>query len=307
MRRSIFRLLAAACLCLMTYGTGFAQRITATLLLTDSAPAYGEVAEALRGELERVAPGAAQWDIATVADPKPPASRLTVTVGRAALAAALNGSRENGGPILAALVPRLAFERETRLGTPRGPLSAIVLDQPPARLIALVRAALPQARRIGMLVGADSRHLAGAFRAAALEQGMTLQTEDVEKSGVFEALRVLLEESDVLLAIADPSIYNDETIAGILGAGYRRRVPLIGFSPAYVKAGALIGLYATPAQVGRAAASAVREYLASGVMASPAAPAEFSIRVNDAVARSLGLNLTEEEIRKSMRQFERRQ
>lgn len=309
MPRAAIRLIATVCLCLMTYGTSFAQRVPLAVILTDTSPAYREAADEMRGELERIAPGTVQWETVLVAERKPRDSgpRLTVTMGRAALASALDGGREANGAILAALLPRLAFEREVGRGTGRGGTSAIVLDQPPSRQLALIRAALPQARRIGMLVGADSRHQVAAFRNAALEQGLSLVTEDAEKRGLFEALRSLLDESDVLLAVADPTVYNDETIAAILSSGYRRRIPLVGFSPAYVKAGALLGIYSTPAQVGRAAAAAVREYLASGVFPAPAPPNEYTVRVNEAVSKSLGLYLTEDEVRKSMRQMERRQ
>jgi hypothetical protein len=59
---------------------------------------------------------------------------------------------------------------------------------------------------------------------------------------------------DALLAVPDPLVFNSQTAANILAAAYRRRIPLIGFSPAYTRAGALVSLYSTPDQIGFAAA-----------------------------------------------------
>lgn len=293
----------------MTYGTCTAQRPVAQMVLADSGDAYREFADTLRGEIDRLLPGQLQWETSLAQErrPRSQAPGIVVSVGRSAFASVLDSGTEIPGQsqIVAALLPRLAFDRELARASGKHAASAVVLDQPPSRQFALIRAALPQVRRVGILVGIDSRPLVPAFRAAAQEQEMILQVEDVSVRGIYAALQSLLEESDVILAVADPSVYSDETIASILTAGYRRRIPLLGFSPAYVKAGALLGIYSTPAQVGKATATLVRD-IVSGAAPSIVAPTEYSIKINESVAKSLGLVLSEDDIRRRMRIFEKR-
>lgn len=59
----------------------------------------------------------------------------------------------------------------------------------------------------------------------------------------------------------------------------------------YVKAGALLALYSTPAQIGQQAGEVARQGLASGSLQPPAAPRHFRIGTNPYVARSLGISL----------------
>lgn len=82
-------------------------------------------------------------------------------------------------------------------------------------------------------------------------------------------------------------------------------VPLVGFSPAYVKAGALLALYSTPAQVGARGGEVLRQALAGKVLPSPQWPREFVVAVNQDVARSLGFALDEARIGEQLRQKDR--
>lgn len=275
--------------------------------MTDSGPVYREVADTVRVEIERALPGAVQWVVvpAPQIDVSAPSPKMIITVGSGALAAVAALPADISAPVLATLLPRLAFDRELGRAAKKLIASAIVLDQPPARQAALIRAALPGARQVGLLLGPESRQMLLPLRSALHEHGFSVHAEDIGQRGMFAALQSILDDSDVVLAVADPAVFNSETIGAVLTAGYRRQVPLVAFSPAYVKAGSLLGLYATPSQVGRAAAEAVRTILAGAPLPIPAAPREFSIDLNAAVARSLGLSLREEEMRRRMGATER--
>jgi ABC-type uncharacterized transport system substrate-binding protein len=127
----------------------------------------------------------------------------------------------------------------------------------------------------------------------------------VAQGGLFDALQSVLPDVGVLLALPDPSVFNSQTAANILTAAYRRQVPLVGFSPAYVKAGALLALYSTPAQVGARGGEVLRQALAGKVLPSPQWPREFVVAVNQDVARSLGFALDEARIGEQLRQKDR--
>jgi hypothetical protein len=291
----------------MTYATSWAQAALVTLVVPESGAAYREVAEALMAEVGRSQPGRVQWQVVTPVQFESLAAspRLVVTVGSAALNAAIRqrtklDADSTAPALLATLLPRSSFDRAIAQVTDRRNMTAILLDQPVGRQAALIRAALPNVKRVGVLLGPESKSGATALRNALTEQGFVPQFGDVGKKDFLSVLTEVLDASDVLLAVADPAVFNGGTISSILMAAYRRQAPLIGFSPSYVNAGALIGLYATPAQIALATADVVRDVLVKGSIPAPAAPHEFTVGINPAVARSLGLGLDEQEIRKRM-------
>ena len=106
----------------------------------------------------------------------------------------------------------------------------------------------------------------------------------------------MLGRSDLLLAAPDAQVYTRSTLQGMLLSAYRANNPVIGFSSAYVRAGALAAVYSTPEQIGRQAAEMILR--AAGQtdwqLPAPQNPRYFSVEVNRDVARALGLSLEED-------------
>lgn len=310
MRYRLLRFLAAACLCLMTYGLARgAASVSVWVALSDAGGAHAEAAEALRAVVDLGQPGRVNWRVAhwSQFDSSKPAPQWIVAVGIAAQRGMQQlFADEAAPPLLAILVPRLAFERvadQARLRA--GSLSVVYLDQPPARQMELLRLALPAVRTIGLLVGEESRDHAFVLEKAANERGMGLAVSAVGPGGLFPALQAVLSDVDVLLALPDPAVFNSQTAANILTAAYRRRVPLVGFSPAYVKAGALLALYSTPTQIGARGGEMLRQALAGKTLPPPQWPRDFDVAVNRDVARSLGLVLDELRLGEQLRHRDR--
>ena len=92
-------------------------------------------------------------------------------------------------------------------------------------------------------------------------------------------------------ALPDPTVYHAATLQNILLTTYRARVPLVAFSAAYVRAGAVLAVYSTPAQVARRAAEMVKSWQAGRGLPPPQMPREFAVAANAKVAASLGLML----------------
>jgi len=85
----------------------------------------------------------------------------------------------------------------------------------------------------------------------------------------------------------------------------RDKVPLVAFSPAYVRAGALLAIYSTPTQVGTQAARWVLDVLAQRTLPEQAmAPDDFEISVNLEVARVLNLPLDAGQLQLSLKRLE---
>jgi ABC-type uncharacterized transport system substrate-binding protein len=206
-------------------------------------------------------------------------------------------------PLLSILVPRLAFERIASPARLRaGTLSAVFLDQPPGRQMELIRLALPGRHTVGLLVGGESTPHIPGLEKAAIERELQIVVALAPPSGLAASLQTLLGDTDVLLALPDPAVFNSQTAASILTASYRRQVPLIGFSPAYVRAGALAAVYSTPAQVGARGGEVLRQAMAARTLPPPQWPREFLVTVNQDVAHSLGFNIDEASLQENLRQ-----
>ncbi|MBL8481464.1 MAG: hypothetical protein JNJ60_04670 [Rhodocyclaceae bacterium] len=259
------------------------------VLLSEPTAVYGEAAASLKAELPghnfqvfdvRDAPAAGQT------------SRIVVAFGQRALQRAL-AERETS-TIVAGLIT--ARTHESMAAALRGRRATVViLDQPYARQIDLVRAALPGSKRIGIVHSPEGESALAGLSSAAREAGLSVVSESVSGSTeLHAALTRLLPRCDLLLAIPDNLVYNQATLPNILLTAYRAGKPLIGFSPFYVRGGALAAVYSSPQQIGRQVAEAVNRALAGGSLPATQSARYFSVGVNPTVARSLGLSLDSE-------------
>jgi len=235
------------------------------------------------------------------------ASQRVVTLGAAAAEAVLAAKGDYA--VLSVLVPRQSFERMLRvLGKSVSThLSALYIDQPLVRQFALLRLVWPQANRLGVLLGPDSAsRLLMLRRLATPRQWQVNDARVVDAQDLFSALSQVLDGSDVLLALADPLVFNRSSIQNILLASYRARVPMLAFSPAYVRAGAVLALYTAPLQAGQQAGRLAAQALRTERWPEQAQePDDFVIEVNPSVARSLGLSLEPDSLRLQLRTLER--
>ncbi len=231
-------------------------------------------------------------------------TRLVVAVGvRAAEELAALPQRP---PVLAVLVPRSWYLKTGRqlLSEDKRRASAIYLDQPFERQAKLIRLAFPAARRVGVLLGADQGWLIGELDEALNSQRLDLVHATLSKGErLIAPLESILSESDVLLAVPDPLIFNRNTAQSLFLTSYRYRDPVVGYSRSMTRAGALVSLYSSPEHIGRQAAEWMRHALNTLPvrLPSPAYPVYFDISINEQVARSLGFTLPpEDELEKRM-------
>ncbi|NMG42384.1 hypothetical protein GPA22_01375 [Aromatoleum toluvorans] len=209
---------------------------------------------------------------------------LVIAVGAEAADAIAGRST---APILVALIstPNL---RTLQSRYPRARLGGIVLDQPLARHMRLIRATNPKTTRVGVLLGPQSAPMRGALAEAGSRQGLNMSFEAIEDTdGLLPALERLLETSDAILAVPDPVAYSSSTARPILLTTYRYRKPLFGYSQAYVTAGAIASVYTAPEDAARQVAEWLASHPTPAHVELPVAPKYFSVGVNRHVARSL--------------------
>lgn len=269
------------------------------IVSSDTTAAYADAAQALIGGLERA--GVARLDIRHMSVAEWNAANAVMValnpqafVALGTEAASVLARAKLKSPVLSALIPRSSFERVLRESGRKASaqFNVLYLDQPLQRQLAMIRLALPQARRVGVLWGPDSWSRASALRSQSSAYGLVLQEARLDDdTSLFSALQSVLDGSDVLLALADPLVFNSNSIQNVLMTTIRLKVPLVAFSPAYVRAGAWLALYSTPMQAGSQAAHWALEALAKRVLPEqPLEPVDFEISVNEQVARVLNLS-----------------
>jgi len=214
---------------------------------------------------------------------------LIVTVGvKAAERVAVKSTQ----PMLAAMIPSNIYV-DLRAKWPRDKqVSAIYLDQPWARQVGLLRAALPERSKVGVLYSADTRLDIPALRAELVGHGYTLNASALENGeSLFSNLEAVLAVSEVLLAVPDSAIYSSNNIRNILLSSYRRGVPLVGLSQAYVRAGALCAIFSTPVHLAEQAGDVTLSFAQTRKLPAAQYPVFYDIAVNQEVARTLGLTI----------------
>jgi len=294
-----------------TPAPAYAASPAVVIVTSERSPDYVEAIDAINAEFARG--GHPKSDLTVIAASELTAislssltPRLIVALGTPAAQAVVR--TESKAPQLFILLTQHSFENlyNGRKTPPSHPISAVYLDQPVSRQLDLLRLALPDLKRIGVLLGPASQDMATKLERAAAERGFRLSSATVDDSkSLYSGLQQVVGGADVLLAVADPLIFNANTIQNILLTTFRAHIPLFAFSPAYVKAGALLAIYSTPRQFGTQAGGIIRAYMQGTPLPKPQYPTEFAVNVNPYVARSLSLSLDEMTLSRRLSQMEK--
>lgn len=201
-------------------------------------------------------------------------------------------------PVLHTLLPRQTYLELERSEDRVRRHTAIYLDQPLRRQLNLIGIALPEHSRVATILGPATAGLEAELVTAARDRDLRLQIRRMPSSqDLIPLLREVLEESDVLLSLPDWQIFNSGTIHHLLVATYHQKIPVVGFSRAFVEAGAMLAVYSSPAQTGRQAAEIIQLALRTPTrsLPPPQYPKYFTVAVNRRVAASLGIDVPDEQ------------
>jgi ABC-type uncharacterized transport system substrate-binding protein len=296
-------LIYALLLCLLVPAplTCRAENLKVIVVLSENSAPY----QSFANELNKGLPALIQSTVLEHPEqlsPDFPQADLIVAVGKKATEFA---TAKTSTPVLAVMIPQLGYEEllaQSSLKNTTRMLSAIYLDQPWIRRINFWRAAFPDLHRIGLLHTPDAHIDVARLRQDVAQQGGSLVAQPVLSADeLFPKLEKILTSSDILLAIPDSLIYSSSSIRNILLDSYRHSVPLIGFSQAFVNAGALCAIFSTPEQLAEQAGATVISFARTRQLPEPQYSAAFTIAVNQQVARSLGIVVpSSEAIRKQM-------
>lgn len=213
---------------------------------------------------------------------------LVIALGQAAVTAVQNSAQRPD-----AINAYLTHEQFRQLDL--GEQTTILLDQPLKRYLAFSKLLL-KLESVGVITPGDAES-DSAQTGLLLRLDLRLDRYRVDpQNKLLPVLRRLLRQSDALLMLPRQAIYNRDSLKGVLLTSYRDRKPVISYSPAHVKAGALASIYSSPADIGRHLALLVNRRLQNSQSKPPVFvyARYYSITTNRRVARALGIDLPDE-------------
>ena len=278
------------CLLALAPASCWSENLHVLVVLSDSSSPYKPLADTLSKDL----PASIQVDVLEQPEKLTGLTQadLIISVG---MKASLPALALTDAPVLIAMLPKAGYEELIAQTSPQKPgraVSAIYFDQPLARQLDFIQAALPKSRKIGLLYSPNTHTNPAYLQQLASEHGATLIAKQVlSAEKLFSILDSLLESSDVLLAMPDNTIYNSANIRNILLSSYRFNIPFIGMSQSYVTAGALGAIFSSPQQMSDQIAATILSFVQTRKLPDPQYPKDFTISLNPEVAKSLGIEL----------------
>jgi len=219
-------------------------------------------------------------------------THLIATFGISATEYALKSNPR--APIISFLIPRHAYQYLSALYQGNN-WTVNFIDHPLERQLLLIKYLLGQDKVIGTILGNDSEQKKQQLTSLGKSLKQEIIVNSISSSDhLISSLKSLTNKIDVLLALPDPVVFNNQTIRGTLLLTYRKNIPMIGFSRGYVKAGAIASLYSDSKQISdQSYRLIVRHIESDGTLNKQYFPDDFHIAINEKVARSLGINLVD--------------
>lgn len=281
--RSLLRLVLIGVACVATWP--LASQDEVMIVLSSEAPPYRQAATAISERLAGVQ--AIKPVLLDQLRGEPPAGKTWIAIGSTAAAR---------------LRPLLGPDQRLIYCLVTDPAAAGLLDDPRihgisatvplATQFALLGAVRPHCRRISVLVLADrvDREALQTAVHAALPAGWEARFVPVAAvDRIADQIGAVTEDTDAVWTYPDSTLFTDASVRMLLLTALRRRVAVFGFSPSFVRAGALVGVGIDTSSQGLQAANLVIELNARPTDMPVHLPPRHQTALNLVVARKLGL------------------
>jgi putative ABC transport system substrate-binding protein len=168
------------------------------------------------------------------------------------------------------------------------------MDVPLETKLTNVKQILPHAKKIGMVYSSDTISLYKEAASLCGRLGFDLCAKRIDsQKGFAGAFKDMAKEIDCFFMIADSKIYFPKLVEYLLLESLRQKMPVVGLSSAYVKAGALVAFDCDYEDLGAQAGELAVRILAgkgSGVT-QIVRPREVHLSVNLLAAKRMDLDI----------------
>lgn len=217
---------------------------------------------------------------------------LVIAIGSKALEIAMREHKDI--PVLFVMVVN------PRISSPN--VTGISLDIPPEAVFKTLKQILPNSKRIGVIYNpVQTRALFESGASKAGQFGLELVGVRIKgPEDVYGGIRSIIGKVDALWMLPDTTVYTPESSQDVLLVSLREKLPVIGLSTFYVKAGALFSLSCDYRDIGAQAAGLAESILSNGISgAAVLQPRKTEIAINLITAERIGIVFPESMIKEA--------
>ena len=180
----------------------------------------------------------------------------------------------------------------------RGNMTGASMEIPLKTQFAKLKQVLPLVRRVGVLYNplVTGPLVENATQIAA-SMGLEMVAMRVEsEKDLVSVMDEFADKIDVLWSVADSTVFSPQGLRQILLATLRNRVPFVGLSPSFVKAGALLAFSVDYQDVGRQSGELALRVIAGEDPSSISltSPRDVSLSVNMNTAKQIQVQIQDD-------------
>lgn len=210
-------------------------------------------------------------------------TRVTIAIGPVALRRAVTQRQE--GLVFSAYTSSQVLHQVVGKDD-EAYVTGIYAEPAPADQLQLVSLLYRRPVRVAAIVSTEASFL------STLVPGLQVERMPEEGGDINRALN-RVAQAPVLLAWPDRAVFNIENVRNILLSSYRHGQGVIGFSADMVSSGALASTYSTHEDINTQLAEMLAEFAATGSLDALQFPRYFRTVVNEGLARSLKVSVTD--------------
>jgi len=187
-------------------------------------------------------------------------------------------------------------------------LPGVSMDIPSRLMLEGLRKNFPDIRRIGLIYTPDTVHLYKEIARVSDEWGFQLIAKEITSPGEFpDAFKSVCEKADCFLMIPDPEIYFPTSVEYLLLESLRMKVPVVGLSASYTKAGALVSFECDYQYLGKQAGELALKVFAGGERfpMKIEKPRKINFSLNLLVAERLNIKIPSRTTKEASEVFEK--
>lgn len=185
-------------------------------------------------------------------------------------------------------------------------ITGVSLDIPITVKLKYIKRILPDVKKIGVIFSSKSIPLYKEILEGCKEMGFQLIGQEIRSGKEFkDAFEDVSRHIDSFLMIPDTEVYFQQSIKYLLLEGLRKKLPVIGLSSAYTKAGAIVSFDNNYRDIGKQAGEIALRVLDGekpGNIA-PVRPRTIRFSLNLLVAERLGITIPSDIIKESSEVF----
>lgn len=213
-----------------------------------------------------------------------PGVRVIIAVGSEALEIVTAG--HPAVPVISTMVLQNTANKDLA-----GVAAAVSLDIPIEEMTARLKKIFPGKNRLGIIRNPVSgRSTPTQLQARAQPLGFIVRVVDAASpEQLLPALMSLKGQVDFVWCMPDGLLYNSITIKPLILASLENRLPLIGFSESFARAGAALGVYPDFRDIGLQTGEVARQIMDNQPVRGPVGPRKLKLAVNQSVLRLIGI------------------